>query len=42
MVLTVKFQADSVGAAALSLLIWPGIGQAVNKTQKKKMLPTQF
>ena len=24
----------SVGAAALSLLIWPGIGQAVNKNTK--------
>lgn len=26
----------SVGAAALSLLIWPGIGQAVNKNTKEK------
>lgn len=26
----------SVGAAALSLLIWPGIGQAVNKNHKEK------
>lgn len=26
----------SVGAAALSLLIWPGIGQAVNKNESKK------
>ena len=26
----------SVGAAALSLFIWPGIGQAVNKNEKKK------
>lgn len=26
----------SVGAAALSLLIWPGIGQAVNKNSTEK------
>lgn len=26
----------SVGAAALSLFIWPGIGQAVNKNENKK------
>ena len=26
----------SVGAAALSLLIWPGIGQAVNHNTKEK------
>ena len=26
----------SVGAAALSLLIWPGIGQAINKQNKEK------
>ena len=26
----------SVGAAALSLLIWPGIGQVVNENQKDK------
>ena len=26
----------SVGAAALSLLVWPGIGQAVNKQTKEK------
>lgn len=26
----------SVGAAALSLLIWPGIGQAVNKNTTEK------
>ena len=26
----------SVGAACLSLLIWPGIGQAVNKNTKEK------
>ena len=28
----------SVGAAALSLLIWPGIGQAVNHNTKEKNL----
>ncbi len=33
----------SVGAAALSLLIWPGIGQAVNKnTKEKKCYPRSF
>lgn len=26
----------SVGAAALSLLIWPGIGQAVNQNESQK------
>ena len=26
----------SVGAACLSLLVWPGIGQAVNKNSKEK------
>ncbi len=26
----------SVGAAALSLLVWPGIGQVINENQKEK------
>jgi len=31
-----KVSGRSVGAAALSLLIWPGIGQAVNKCEFEK------
>lgn len=33
-----KVSARSVGAGALSLLIWPGIGQAVNHQKYEKNL----
>ncbi|MDD3236917.1 MAG: hypothetical protein PHV37_02320 [Candidatus Gastranaerophilales bacterium] len=33
-----KITGKSVGAGALSLLIWPGIGQAVNAQQDDKIL----
>ena len=32
----------SVGAAALSLLIWPGIGQLVNENPKDKNILTLY
>ena len=31
-----KVSGRSIGAAALSLLVWPGIGQAVNKCELDK------
>ncbi len=33
-----KISGKSIGAGALSLLIWPGIGQAVNDQQDDKIL----
>lgn len=37
-----QVSATSVGAAALSLLIWPGLGQAVNDQSFEKMLLTLY
>lgn len=33
-----KISGKSIGAGALSLLIWPGIGQAVNNQSDEKIL----
>lgn len=33
-----KISGRSIGAGALSLLVWPGIGQAVNDQQDDKIL----
>jgi len=33
-----KVSAKSIGAGALSLIIWPGIGQAVNEQKDEKVL----
>lgn len=37
-----KISPRSVGACACSLLVWPGIGQAINEQSVEKMLHMPF